>query len=102
MTRHVKDPAAHVISIDGVGTNRTVKLRCPYCGRVHVHAWPHTDDAHRQAQCGTPGGYWLVLPSTEITQDLALSTQLSPITEGETESCRLRTSKTTARRKRAG
>lgn len=44
-----------------VGLNRTdgrvcaVRVRCPWCGRIHIHRWPIRDAP--KPPCGTPAGY---------------------------------------------
>lgn len=37
-----------------------IVLRCPYCGREHIHGAGY---GHRAAHCGAHGGYVLVPPS---------------------------------------
>jgi hypothetical protein len=34
--------------------NRCVRARCPFCRRLHIHGWPHSqpDVGHRVAHCG--------------------------------------------------
>ena len=53
------DPVALVIAVEESRDARTVRVRCPLCGAVHVHGWPPDEDGapgHRVAHCGR-GGY---------------------------------------------
>ena len=54
-------PIAYVV---GVGaTPGTVRIRCPFCRRIHIHRRPSSDTPeHQPARCGTPAGYRIALP----------------------------------------
>ena len=54
-------PIAYVV---GVGaTPGTVRIRCPFCRRIHIHRRPSSDTPeHQPARCGTPPGYRIALP----------------------------------------
>jgi len=44
----------------------TLKIKCPYCSKVHSHGGGPSKDApilgHRGSHCGVLGGYNIVVP----------------------------------------
>lgn len=51
-------PAADVLLVIPTDTTRLVRVRCPYCGRIHTHGWP-TGDAQpglRRPHCRRAAG----------------------------------------------
>ena len=66
-------PVAEVLTVTPTRTTRLVTIRCPICGRQHVHGWPHGLDSigSRVAHCvgryvapGSPGSYYVPTPTT--------------------------------------
>lgn len=60
-------PAADVLLVIPTDTTRLVRVRCPYCGRIHTHGWPYGETGqpgHRVAHCkaGRSRGYEIVAP----------------------------------------
>ena len=58
-------PLALVVGVDPAGR---VRIRCPFCRRIHIHRVPRRDGEHQSAPCGSPSGYrvtWLRKPPDE-------------------------------------
>lgn len=51
-------PAARVLSIRKLRHTRLVRVRCPFCSRLHTHGWPFEapDIGLRVSHCHRPNG----------------------------------------------
>jgi hypothetical protein len=59
-------PTAEVVSITPYPNTRGLRVRCPTCGREHLHGLPWGDDEprqHRVAHCHRGGDYWIDVPA---------------------------------------
>lgn len=70
-------PVALVVGVTPTGT---VRIRCPYCRRIHIHRQPRRDGESQPAPCGSPSGYrvtWLPKADNGIVLADELSTARS-------------------------
>jgi len=51
-------PTARVLSVRELRHTRLVRIRCPFCSRLHTHGWPFEalDVGTRVAHCHRPNG----------------------------------------------
>jgi hypothetical protein len=70
-------PVALVLRVQPTTTTRLVTVRCPICGRQHVHGWPYGLDTigsrvphcvGRNVPTGAPGSYFIPTPTENPTR----------------------------------
>jgi hypothetical protein len=56
-------PAAPIVGMrtDGSGTVDQVRVTCPFCRGIHVHAWHNEPDGLRAPTCGTAASYRITI-----------------------------------------